>query len=104
MQGRTLFYYVKKTYSEFLHFFKRFCTFRGMLTGKFKRNVVPDEKGSRAGYLDAMKKQGKIYFSHWEDVAHQDSFWTLMDLIKNIAKKHGMVEHSTVINLFHKVP
>lgn len=62
-----------------------------MLTGKFKRNVVPNERESRAGYLDSMKKQGKFYFSYWEDKADQDSFWTLMDLIEKTANKQGMV-------------
>ena len=59
----------------------------GMLTGKFKRNSAPNPKDGRAGYLEAMRREGKPTWSYWDDVANDDTFWNLLDIMKQVADK-----------------
>ena len=60
-----------------------------MLTGKFKRDVVPDAQGSRAGYMASMKSQGKTTMSNWEEVCNDESYWTLIGIMEKVAKAHS---------------
>lgn len=61
-----------------------------MLTGKFKKDQAPDEK-TRAGFFAKVKKEGKGTVSYYDDVANEENFWTLMDVMEKVAKNHGTV-------------
>ena len=61
-----------------------------MLAGKFKRDTVPNSKDSRAGFLEAMRREGKPTWSYWDDVANDDKYWNLVDIMKKIADKKGI--------------
>lgn len=61
----------------------------GMLTGKFKRNQIPDATGSRAGYMQSKKEEGKTTMSNWEEFGNDDKYWNLIAIMEKIAKAHG---------------
>lgn len=61
----------------------------GMLTGKFKRNQTPDATGSRAGYMQSKKEEGKTTMSSWEEFRNDDKYWNLIAIMEKIAKAHG---------------
>lgn len=60
-----------------------------MLTGKFKRDQVPDAKGSRAGYMASMKSQGKTTMSNWDEYCNDESYWKLIGIMEKIGKNHS---------------
>lgn len=67
-----------------------FNTFRGILTGKFKRNEIPDPKGSRVGFIHADESKATTGFPAWNTYRDNEKYWQLMELIKSIGDKHGM--------------
>ena len=80
-------------------FFKfLYCCFSGMLTGKFKKDVVPDAGSSRAGYLASLKREGKSNMSYYEGIANEDRFWKLLDVIEDTAKIHGRYASQSINN------
>jgi len=40
--------------------------------------------------LEASRREGKPTFSYWDDVANDDKYWNLVDVMKKVAEKKGM--------------
>ena len=68
---------------------------RGLLSGKFKKGVVPDPSGSRIGWVDA-NANSRINQAHpsFALYAEKDSFWSLLDSMEAIADSVGWSECS----------
>jgi len=60
-----------------------------MLTGKFKRDALPDATGSRAGYMAAKKKEGKTGWSNYDEFKDDEVYWKLTEVLDRIAKAKG---------------
>ncbi|KAH3787886.1 1-deoxyxylulose-5-phosphate synthase YajO-like [Dreissena polymorpha] len=58
----------------------------GLLTDKLKRDVRPDPKESRAGYLAEKLAEGKNWWSPWDEEKDNDNYWKTIDVLKTIAK------------------
>ena len=87
---------VQKQRYDFFKFL--YCCFSGMLTGKFKKDVVPDAGSSRAGYLASLKREGKSNMSYYEGIANEDRFWKLLDVMEDTAKIHGRYASQSINN------
>ncbi|XP_045182530.1 1-deoxyxylulose-5-phosphate synthase YajO-like isoform X2 [Mercenaria mercenaria] len=61
----------------------------GLLTGKFKRNNIPDATGSRVGHMIARKASGESVSSDWEKFCDDEQYWNLIALMEKFAKAKG---------------
>ena len=60
---------------------------RGMLTGKFKREEVPDAGSSRVGYMFSQKAFGQL--GAWATYSGDDQYWKIIDQLKQISMDNG---------------
>lgn len=65
--------------------------FSGLLTGKYERGVFPDDpSSSRIAWVEA-DQQSRSNQSHpsLSQYSNKEEFWQLLDVLKEIATKHG---------------
>ena len=65
--------------------------YRGILTGKFKRNSNPDKSGSRIGFVTSNQSFANQAAPTWSKYDNDEEFWNLMNILEKIAQTHGMV-------------
>ena len=77
-----------------------------MLTGKFKRNEVPEAADSRAGYLLKLAKANKTHahFNYWDELENDETFWNLTEVMERIAKAHSTYHILIIIIIIIIIP
>ena len=72
----------------------------GLLTGKFSRGETPAPGTSRLGWVEE-NKQARSNQSHpsLSEYADKEKYWQLMDAMKKIANKRGMIENEFILPL-----
>ena len=63
--------------------------YRGLLTGKFKRDSKPDESGSRIGFATSQEKLVNQAMPSLNAYTNDDKFWNLMSVMEKIANNQG---------------
>lgn len=61
--------------------------YSGLLTGKYKKDVVPDEKQNRMGIIKKM--ESKVNLPDWSNYQNNEAYWDLIETMKTIAGNHG---------------
>ena len=61
---------------------------RGILTGRFKREEIPDASSSRVGYMFSQKAFGQL--GAWATYSDDDQYWKIIDQLKQISMDHGI--------------
>ncbi|KAL5004550.1 hypothetical protein ScPMuIL_018006 [Solemya velum] len=60
----------------------------GYLTGKFKRGANVSSDGSRVGFVARNESRALESTPAWSKMSGNDSYWKLIDLMRNIAENH----------------
>ncbi|KAL4225818.1 hypothetical protein ACF0H5_013808 [Mactra antiquata] len=61
----------------------------GILTGKFSRDVKPDAKGSRIGYIHTNESKAMQAAPAWSVYRDDDNYWKLIDSMRSMGGKYG---------------
>ena len=78
----------------------------GMLTGKFSRDTVPnDPSSSRVAWVEEDPKKRAVQSQpSYSQYADDDKYWALIDVMKEIAKKHNATVAQVAIAWLLKQP